>query len=126
MLPHAAPLSLPFLQVFSGEWSFGAANFLKIMAMDSSYSGSTRTALMEQAEMIAKAIREELTRDVKFFSEPAQGVLYANKRYMIPIELGGWWANPLPSRASTAWSFLWDVDFNPLHLQGRFSATYDM
>jgi len=113
-------------QVLSGEWSFGAANFLKIMASDSTYSAGTRKDLMAQADLIVTAIRQELTRPVKFYAETAEAVLYANKRYMIPIELGGWWTNPLPSRASTAWAFLWDANFNPLHLQGRFSAAYDL
>lgn len=41
--------------------------------------------------------------------------LYANKRYEIPF---GWWANPLPSLASTAWSVMTDRDFDPFILGG--------
>jgi len=41
--------------------------------------------------------------------------LYANRRYEIPF---GWWANPLPSMASTAWAIMTDHDFNPFILGG--------
>ena len=113
-------------QVMSGEWSLGAANFLKIMATDSAYPAAVKSRLMEQAEFIAQSVQAEITRKVHFSAEEAEGVLYANKRYLIPPELGGWWANALPSRASTAWAFLWEAQFNPLHLQGHFSGAYDL
>ena len=41
--------------------------------------------------------------------------LYANKRFRIPF---GWWANPVPSLASTAWSVMADKNFNPFILGG--------
>ncbi|MFH0879033.1 MAG: hypothetical protein V2A34_04925, partial [Lentisphaerota bacterium] len=42
--------------------------------------------------------------------------LYASRRYEIPF---GWWANPLPSLASSAWAIMTDHDFDPFVLGGR-------
>ena len=42
--------------------------------------------------------------------------LYANKRYFIPW---GWWANPIPSLASSAWVVLIDENYNPFILGGK-------
>jgi hypothetical protein len=41
--------------------------------------------------------------------------LYANKRYEIPF---GWWANALPSLASTTWAIMTDHNFDPFVLGG--------
>jgi hypothetical protein len=113
-------------QVLSGEWTFGAANFLKIIATDSSYPADVKRRLLAEAEYMVKAIRDEITHEYTVNNHKAQAILYANKRYFIPPELGGWNANPLPSRASTAWGVLWDANHNPLHLLGKFSAKYDL
>jgi|UniRef100_A0A7S4FS70 hypothetical protein len=112
-------------QVMSGEWTYGAANFLKIVASDSSYSSDVKKKLMAEAEFMVKSIKEEITATHMIGNIKTQATLYANKRYLIPPELGGWWANPLPSRASTSWGVLWDADYNPLHLLGKFTAKYD-
>src|SRR5205085_2571090 len=54
----------------------------------------------------------------EFKTETGHGAvayLYANKRYFIPW---GWWANAIPSLASSAWVILVDTDFNPFVLGG--------
>eukprot|EP00996_Jenningsia_fusiforme_P004439 NODE_525_length_2141_cov_123.910612_g483_i0.p1 GENE.NODE_525_length_2141_cov_123.910612_g483_i0~~NODE_525_length_2141_cov_123.910612_g483_i0.p1 ORF type:complete len:579 (-),score=123.32 NODE_525_length_2141_cov_123.910612_g483_i0:296-2032(-) len=112
-------------QVFSGEWSYGAANWLKIMATESKYSASVKQRLAEEAEFIAKSIKDELGRSSMVRNRNVTGILYANKRYLIPPQLGGWYANSIPSRASTAWAALWDRGYNPLHLSGRHISTYE-
>jgi|EP00670_Eutreptiella_braarudii_P006034 hypothetical protein len=113
-------------QVMSGEWTYGAANFLKIVATDSSYSSDVKKKLMAEAEFMVKAIKDEMQKDYTLNGQKVQAIQYANKRYLIPPELGGWWANPIPSRASTSWGVLWDANYNPLHLLGHFSSKYDM
>jgi hypothetical protein len=45
--------------------------------------------------------------------------LYASKRYMIPF---GWFANPLPSTASTSWAVMLHYNFNPLGPRGDYEA----
>jgi hypothetical protein len=46
-------------------------------------------------------------------SEP---YLYSSKRYRIPF---GWYANPLPSTASTAWVILVADDYDPFGFGGK-------
>ena len=41
--------------------------------------------------------------------------LYASRRYLIPF---GWYANPIPSTASTAWIVMVADDFDPLGYGG--------
>lgn len=113
-------------QVMSGEWTYGAANFLKIVASESSYPSDVKKKLMAEADYMVKAIKDEITHTYSIGNNKVQATLYANKRYLIPPELGGWWANPLPSRASTSWGVLWDANYNPLHLQGKFTSKYDL
>jgi len=113
-------------QVMSGEWTYGAANFLRIVATDSSYPADVKKGLLAEAHFMVKAIKDEMTHSHIVNGNKVEAILYANKRYLIPPELGGWWANPLPSRASTAWGVMWDADYNPLHLLGKFSAKYDL
>jgi len=110
----------------SGEWTYGAANFLRIVATDSSYPADVKKGLLAEAHFMVKAIKDEMTHSHIVNGNKVEAILYANKRYLIPPELGGWWANPLPSRASTAWGVMWDADYNPLHLLGKFSAKYDL
>lgn len=114
------------IQIMSGEWTFGAANFLKIIASDSSYQPDIKKKLLAEAEFMVKAIRDEITHEYTINGHKVQAILYASKRYFIPPELGGWNANPLPSRASTAWGVLWDANYNPLHLLGKFTSKYDL
>lgn len=52
---------------------------------------------------------------------PYQSCTYWN-RYAIPF---GWFANPLPSTASTSWAVFADADFNPLYLGGDWKV-YDV
>jgi hypothetical protein len=107
-------------QVFSGEWTFGAINWLRVMANSTIYDSSTVADLLAQANLMRASIDAELTtthpmRD----GNTGSSVLYANKRYFIPF---GWWANALPSTASTGWAVLADNNFNPFVLGGAYMA----
>jgi len=113
-------------QVCSGEWSFGAANWLMVLAEEAAYTPDVRATLAAQARFMADHLKSTLTKTVTLDGAPAQGILYANKRYRIPPQLGGWSALPLPSRASTAWGIFWDQKYNPFHLLGNFSSAYDL
>lgn len=48
-------------------------------------------------------------------------MLYASQRYYIPF---GWWANNIPSTASTGWAVLVDSNHNPFLLTGAYSSSY--
>jgi len=107
-------------QVFSGEWSYGAVNMLRIMA---AYYNTVNEILASdkcrtQANHIATEITTQLTQTVNFVLHPgvpATSIKYSNKRYFIPF---GWWANPIPSTASTGWAVMTDMNFNPFVLGG--------
>lgn|GEM_PF-649068 len=47
------------------------------------------------------------------------GYLYASKRYLIPF---GWYANPIPSTASTTWAVMLHYNFNPFSVKGDYFA----
>jgi len=93
--------------VFSGEWSFGAINMLNIIARQYNATNPSLAAeLLSEAAVIRTSINQLLTQDVSV--RPglnSEAVLYANYRYYIPW---GWWANPLPATASTAWAVMVD------------------
>jgi hypothetical protein len=109
-------------QIFSGEWTYGAVNWLRIMARESSYSGEIKGQLSDEADYMAKQVKTELSREVGLKNTTATAILYANKRYFVPF---GWYANPLPSLASTSWSLFADNYFNPFHLTGAYITKYD-
>lgn len=47
------------------------------------------------------------------------GYLYASKRYLVPF---GWYANPIPSTASTTWAVMLHYNFNPFSVYGDYFA----
>jgi len=102
-------------QVFSGEWTFGAINALKVMAAH--YGGDIANKLNMEADRMRNAIEAQLTIHGSINGHDCPGVLYSNKRYYIPF---GWWANPLISTASTGWAIALDKNFNLLQLGGSF------
>jgi len=103
-------------QVFSGEWSLGAINMLRIFANE--YNDlSFRT----EAQFMRDAIEAQLLGTATINGHPVTGVKYSNKRYYIPF---GWWANPLLSTASAGWAVLADNDYNPFYLGGAYKVNY--
>jgi len=104
------------VQIFSGEWSFGAVNMLRILA---NQLPDSSMKLLNEATIIRQAIDDTLTfYDVSINSDI---VNYANRRYYIPF---GWYANPLPSLASISWAVFTDSDYNPFLLGGRYDSHY--
>jgi len=105
------------VQVFSGEWTFGAINALKVAATH--YTGNAQAKLLQEAEHMRNAIESELTQQGSINGHDCPGVLYANKRYYIPF---GWWANSVLSTASTGWAVLLDKNYNPMNLGGSYKV----
>jgi len=103
-------------QVFSGEWTLGGINMLRVFANE--YNNQ---AFLTEAKFMRDAIEAQLVASDNIEGTPVTGVLYANKRYWIPF---GWWANKLISTISTAWTVLVDKDFNPFHLGGAYRVNY--
>jgi len=104
-------------EVFSGEWSFGAINMLRIFATQYT-NAPTQQKLLNQATIIRQNIESRLT----FPDNVLQGsvVWYSNKRYAIPW---GWYANPIPSTASISWAVMVDNNYNPFVLGGAYDGT---
>ncbi len=120
-------------QVFSGEWTFGAINAVRELV---NYYSST-TFLTQKELQTLKADERNMTKQVlnlrtdNYSSETVAGgidkkyqvklagkhlaYLYANKRYHIPF---GWYANPIPSTASSSWAVMMYYNFNPFRLGG--------
>jgi hypothetical protein len=112
-------------QVFSGEWTLGAVNWLLIMASESDYSDEQQALLLADAQSMRAAVEDELVVNVPVRNTTLNttGVLYADRRYFIPF---GWWANPLQSLASTGWAVALDSNFNPLMLDGSYASQYPL
>ena len=98
--------------MLSGEWTLGAVNLLKNMAV---YYRDHAEALRREASHMRQAV----TRDLLVESPHGPALKYANKRYFIPF---GWYANPVPSAASTAWAILEDEDYNVFRLGGAYGT----
>jgi len=102
--------------VFSGEWTLGGINMLRIFATE--YNNQ---AFQTEAKYMRDAIEAQLIAHETIEGTPVTGVLYANKRYWIPF---GWWANKLICTVSTAWTVLVDNDYNPFYLGGAYRVNY--
>jgi len=103
-------------QVFSGEWSLGGINMLRIFANE--YSNPS---FLLEADHMRAAIERDLLRTDSINGEVVKGILYSNKRYWIPF---GWWANSVLSTASTGWTVLADNNYNPWYLGGAYKVNY--
>jgi len=103
-------------RVFSGEWTLGAINMLRIFAAE--YSNPS---FLTEATFMRDHIESQLVFSDNILGVPVTGVLYSNKRYYIPF---GWWANRVLSTASTGWTALTDRDFNPFYLGGAYRVNY--
>jgi len=104
--------------VFSGEWTLGAINMLRIMA--EIYPASKNELILE-ANQMRDSIQQELAQTQFIDGMNVKGIAYANKRYFIPF---GWWANPVLSTASTGWTVLVDKSYNPFYLGGDYLVNY--
>lgn len=105
-------------QVLSGEWSYGAINMLRVF---SRYYPERASEFLEEEQQMLTVIGGELRQTFEHQGRQWETVSYANKRYWIPF---GWWANPLPSVASSAWAAMLDNSFNPFHLGGAYVSDY--
>lgn len=108
--------------VLSGEWTFGAVSMLRTLAaMYEARGNHTQAqALKDEAGHMETATKQELTTSVSFSQGSTKAVLYANRRYYIPF---GWWANPIPSTASTGWAVFLDNNYNPFEFGGSYIPT---
>ena len=112
-----------FAETFSAEWTFGAVNMLRVAAAEGGYDAATKASLIADADFMRASIEEELLASTPvqqgFTYHPS--FLYSNSRFWIPF---GWWANPLPSTASTGWAVAVDKGWNPLHILGSYASAY--
>lgn len=123
-------------QIFSAEWTAGAINTLRSLIVH--YEKSGNTSIVEQLELDERSMFKHLMylRTDKYPNAVAftkyrppnytsllpmpsdkLAFLYANKRYNIPF---GWYANPLPSMASTTWAVMLYYNYNPFVLGGEY------
>jgi len=106
------------VQCFSGEWTAGGINMLRIFAIELDDPSFTA-----EAANMRQQIEFKLTETQTINGVDCRTIKYANKRYYIPF---GWWANPLDCIASTAWAVFLDSNWNPLYLGGGYNTSYPM
>jgi hypothetical protein len=117
--------------VMSGEWTAGAIDAVRnmIATYDATPAGRKYVAILKDDEAAMLAAIEHLRIDrygaTDFPGKPAEYAkliatgtkpyLYASRRYHIPF---GWYANPLPSTASTAWVIMIANRYDPFGIGG--------
>ncbi len=102
--------------ILSGEWTMGAVLMAKEMARHyRAAHADWATELDNDVRTMRQGVESLRTTD----ADGAISYKYANKRYFIPF---GWWANPIPSIASSAWVAFADSNFNPFVLGGQSGA----
>eukprot|EP01064_Diplonema_japonicum_P035556 TRINITY_DN7753_c0_g1_i1.p1 TRINITY_DN7753_c0_g1~~TRINITY_DN7753_c0_g1_i1.p1 ORF type:complete len:706 (+),score=106.80 TRINITY_DN7753_c0_g1_i1:2-2119(+) len=110
-------------EVFSAEWTLGAVNLARVIANESGYDENTVQKIIADADFMRSSIERELLTSTPtqntFADHPS--LLYANTRSWIPF---GWWANSIPSLASTSWGVAVDSSVNPLNLFGHYTSQY--
>lgn len=114
--------------VLSGEWTAGAINAVRNMMR--AYGANPKYAAplkQDEAAMLAGigTLRIDRYTAIDFPGKPPEYAkliavktkpyLYASKRYRIPF---GWYANPLPSTASTAWVIMIADSYDPFGFGG--------
>ncbi|MEE9337913.1 MAG: hypothetical protein V3U87_07515 [Methylococcaceae bacterium] len=125
--------------IMSAEWTAGAINMLKSLIAQytllesihpyvKKYVASLKVDLQSMETHISvlrvinyskismfNSVRPENYDSLVSLAKNQQAYLYASKRYFIPF---GWYANPLPSNASTSWALLMNYNYNPFTLGG--------
>jgi len=103
-------------QAYSGEWTLGALNMLRLFAAELGNS-----SYLDEATTLRTNVEARLTEDQTIDGVRTRTIKYCNKRYWIPF---GWWGNSIDSLASTAWGVFVDMNLNPLHLGGGYTSHY--
>jgi hypothetical protein len=100
--------------IISVEWTLGAINMCRILAKQ--YEG-TNPEFTASLLKDARTMREGMN-DLRYDIDSTHSAFkYADKRYFIPF---GWYANPIPSTASTSWMLMVDANYNPFHISGEY------
>lgn len=98
--------------VLSVDWTCGAILNARVLA--SAYEPSHPDWALE-LKKDASSMRHGIELLKVETSDGGLAYLYANTRTFIPF---GWWGNPVPSLAASAWVVLLDKGFNPFVLGG--------
>ena len=111
-------------QVLSGEWTYGAMNWINVMIADSGYDAAEIADLQNDLMNLEFGLETYVwvSTPVSNSTESYNSVKYADRRYWIPF---GWYANPLPATSSTAWATLYLAGFNPFNVdKGKYTRSY--
>jgi len=111
-------------QVFSGEWTYGAINWLRVMVADSGYDSNDISNLQNDIEAMEFGLMTYLydSAPIDNSTSSYDSVKYSERRYWIPF---GWYANPLPATSSTAWAVAVLKHFNPFNVDGgKYTRSY--
>lgn len=109
-------------QVLSGEWTYGAINWLRVMVNDSNYNATLISNLQDDISNMQYGTFANLVVSTQIQNSTNQynSVLYASQRYYIPF---GWWASAIPSLASTSWAVFMYKNYNPLNIYGWYAGS---
>jgi hypothetical protein len=116
--------------VLSAEWTAGAVVMVRDMIKHYGRAGAAqyeRGLREDESAMLdaVQSLRFDRYPRTDFPGKPAdyqnlivqasKPYLYASRRYLVPF---GWWANPIPSTASTAWIIMLADAFDPFGYGG--------
>ena len=103
-------------EILSGEWTYGAINWLKAMLVqaEGKYSTEQLNNLRMDIAAMEGATARLLYSQADINGNKYDAIKYADRRYYIPF---GWWANPLPSVASVGWAAMTQAGYNPFSVK---------
>lgn len=99
-------------RILSVEWTCGGILATKVLADEYKTSHPSMTKSCKRDIL---SMRDGMERYKVELLEGSLSYLYSNRRFFIPF---GWWANPIPCIASSAWILIIDLGFNPFVLGG--------
>lgn len=110
-------------EIFSGEWTLGAINYLRVVVANSGYPDHMLDELVNEADFMRMYVDEELLsmERVRTSYDQHAGILYGSARYYVPF---GWWSNPIQATSSTGWAVFVDSSWNPLMITGDYGVDY--
>lgn len=129
--------------IMSAEWTLGAIGMLKTMELYYEQHAQTLAAdIQDMREGLLHLTTDYYSKSPVFAADvpkppegleylsyeqmvfpkktaQSQGLVYASKRYFIPF---GWYANAVPSTASTAWAVMDEYGYNAFAFGGHYEG----
>ncbi|MDA7742134.1 hypothetical protein N8865_00795 [Francisellaceae bacterium] len=96
-------------------WELSMTTHIRYL-LTSEYASKHTQFCSSEADCVKDGVPTE--GELAVLPDDQLGMLYASRRYTIPF---GWFANPLPSMASTTWMLMVQYGYNPFAPKGKLN-----